>query len=171
MALGILFGIVLLVYIERDSYKDSNGDGISLIDAFYYTTVTLSTTGYGDITPETDVARLINAIVITPARIAFLVLLIGTTLEVLANRGREQFRIARWRKNMHNHTVIVGYGTKGRSAVDTLVNNGRLREQIVIVDPTAAAFRTPTPTDCRWSRVMPLVARCCAVPAWPTLSR
>ncbi len=141
MALGILFGIVLLVYIERDSYKDSNGDGISLIDAFYYTTVTLSTTGYGDITPETDVARLINAIVITPARIAFLVLLIGTTLEVLANRGREQFRIARWRKNMHNHTVIVGYGTKGRSAVDTLVNNGRLREQIVIVDPTAAALQ------------------------------
>ena len=33
-------------------------------------------------------ARLINAFVITPLRIAFLVLLIGTTLEVAATQGR-----------------------------------------------------------------------------------
>ena len=51
-------------------------------------------------------------------------LLIGTTLEVLATQGREMFRIARWRKTMDEHVVIVGYGTKGRSAVETLVNNG-----------------------------------------------
>jgi hypothetical protein len=70
-------------------------------------------------------ARLINAFVITPLRIAFLVLLIGTTLEVLASQGREMFRVARWRKHMGPHVVVVGYGTKGRSAVETLVNNGR----------------------------------------------
>ena len=57
-------------------------------------------------------------------RIAFLVLLIGTTLEVLATQGRELFRVARWRKHMDQHVVVIGYGTKGRSAVDTLVNNG-----------------------------------------------
>ena len=31
---------------------------------------------------------MINAFVVTPLRIAFLVLLIGTTLEVLASQGR-----------------------------------------------------------------------------------
>src|SRR5262245_51262510 len=111
-----------------------------MVDAVYYTTVTLSTTGYGDITPVTTSARLANAFIITPLRIAFLVLLIGTTLEVLATQGREMFRVARWRKKMDEHVVVVGYGTKGRSAVQTLVSNGIDRESIVVVDPSSTAL-------------------------------
>ncbi len=42
---------------------------------------------------------------------------------------------------MGQHVVIVGYGTKGRSAVETLVNNGQNREAIVVVDPSAAAMQ------------------------------
>jgi voltage-gated potassium channel len=142
MAAAILIGTVLLVYFDRGGYADNNDPTgeISVIDAFYYTTVTLSTTGYGDIAPVTDAARLVNAIVITPARIAFLVLLIGTTLEVLASQGRELIRIARWRKTMGKHVVVIGYGTKGRSAVETLVGNGIGRDHVVVVDPAAIAL-------------------------------
>ncbi|MBL0748227.1 potassium channel family protein [Nocardioides baculatus] len=141
MALGILVGTVLLVYLDREGYVDGNdpNNEISLLDAFYYTTVTLSTTGYGDIAPFTPQARLVNALVITPARIAFLVLLIGTTLEVLASQGREMIRVSRWRKKMDQHVVVVGYGTKGRSAIETLVNNGYEREAITVVDPSPVA--------------------------------
>lgn len=141
-ALGILVGTVLLVYFDREGYQDGNDptNTISWIDAIYYTTVTLSTTGYGDIAPVSDQARLVNAFVITPARIAFLVLLIGTTLEVLASQGREMFRVARWRKKMDQHVVVVGYGTKGRSAIETLVSNGYDREAIVVVDPGPVAM-------------------------------
>jgi voltage-gated potassium channel len=143
LGLGIIVFTVLLVYLDRDGYIDNNdpeGEGkLSLVDAFYYTTVTLSTTGYGDIAPVTPPARLVNALLITPLRIAFLVLLIGTTLEVLATQGRRLFRIARWRRHMHEHVVIVGYGTKGRSAVDTLVNNGIAPESMVVVDKGGAA--------------------------------
>jgi voltage-gated potassium channel len=145
-AFAILAGTVLLVMIDHTGYRDA-GDAtaqdpqgtVTLVDAIYYTTVTLSTTGYGDIAPVSDQARLVNAFIITPARIAFLVLLIGTTLEVLAQRGREMFRIARWRKHMGHHVVVIGYGTKGRSAVDTLVNNGLERDHVVIVDPSPEA--------------------------------
>ncbi|WP_397215051.1 potassium channel family protein [Nocardioides sp. BE266] len=142
MAISILVGTWLLVYFDREGYRDGNDptNTLSLLDAFYYTTVTLSTTGYGDIAPVSDAARLVNALVITPARIAFLVLLIGTTLEVLASQGREMFRVARWRKNMDQHVVVVGYGTKGRSAIDTLVNNGYDRSSIVVVDPGTVAL-------------------------------
>ena len=82
-AMGILVGTVLLVYFDREAYVDNNDlplRGVDMVDAIYYTTVTLSTTGYGDIAPVEPHARLINAFIITPARIAFLVLLIGTTL-------------------------------------------------------------------------------------------
>jgi voltage-gated potassium channel len=142
VGVGIIALTVLLVWLQRRGYRDSNdppGYGINLTDAIYYSTVTLSTTGYGDITPVTEGARLVNAFVVTPLRIAFLVLLIGTTLEVLATQGRRHFRIARWRRHMSDHVVIVGYGTKGRSAVETLVNNGVDRESIVIVDKGGAA--------------------------------
>ncbi len=39
-----------------------------LLDCVYYATVSLSTTGYGDITPLTPQARLVNILVITPLR-------------------------------------------------------------------------------------------------------
>jgi voltage-gated potassium channel len=140
MAFGVLALTVMIVYLDRDGYTDSVDGEVDLIDAMYYTTVTLSTTGYGDIAPVTSQARLVNALVVTPLRVAFLVLLIGTTIEVLASQGREMFRVARWRKHMDDHVVVIGYGTKGRSAVDTLVNNGVERESIVVVDPSPGAL-------------------------------
>jgi voltage-gated potassium channel len=143
LGVGIIAVTVLIVWVDRGGYRDNNdvpAHAIDLVDSIYYATVTLSTTGYGDITPVSQTARLVNAFVITPLRIAFLVLLIGTTLEILATRGRRRFRIARWRRHMNDHVVIVGYGTKGRSAVDTLVNNGIEREAIVVVDKGGAAI-------------------------------
>ena len=142
MAVALLTFTVALVYFDRDGYVDNNDPTgeVSLVDSIYYTTVTLSTTGYGDIAPVSDTARLVNAFLITPLRIAFLVLLIGTTIEVLATQGRELLRVARWRKHMDEHVVVIGYGTKGRSAVDTLLNNGLDKEAIVIVDPSSTAL-------------------------------
>jgi len=142
LGFGIIALTVLIVWVDRGGYRDNNdppAHAINLVDSIYYSTVTLSTTGYGDITPVEEHTRLVNAFVITPLRVAFLVLLIGTTLEVLATQGRRMFRVSRWRRKMNDHVVIVGYGTKGRSAVDTLVNNGISRESIVVVDKGGAA--------------------------------
>jgi voltage-gated potassium channel len=41
---------------------------------------------------------------------------------------------------MDEHVVVIGYGTKGRSAVDTLVNNGLDKESVVVVDPSSTAL-------------------------------
>jgi voltage-gated potassium channel len=142
LAVGILAFTVALVYFDRSGYRDGTDPkhSVDFVDSLYYTTVTLSTTGYGDIVPFAPHSRLINAFLITPLRIGFLVLLIGTTLEVLATQGREMFRVARWRKNMEQHVVVIGYGTKGRSAVDTLLNNGLRKDQFVVVDPSSTAL-------------------------------
>ena len=134
LALLILAVTVSLVYLDRDSYTDSADGVVSFVDSIYYSTVTITTTGYGDITPVTPHARLINSIIVAPLRILFLVLLVGTTLQVLANEGRRIFRDTRWRKNMRNHVVVIGYGTKGRSAVGTLVDNGTNPAQVVVID-------------------------------------
>ena len=142
LAFAILFGTVLLVYLDRGGYYDNNDPtrAVSFKDSIYYTTVMLSTTGYGDIAPFTDRARMVNAFVVTPLRIAFLVLLIGTTLEVLASQGRDMIRVSRWRNKMNEHVVVIGYGTKGRAAAGTLVQNGLPKESLVIVDPNSMAL-------------------------------
>lgn len=141
-ALAILVFTIVLVWFDRGGYRDANDPPnyrLTLTDAIYYSTVTLSTTGYGDIAPVSNRARVTNAFVVTPARIAFLAILIGSTLEVLALSGREQYRIGRWRKKLDKHVVVIGYGTKGRSATQTLLENGYPREKMVIVDPARPA--------------------------------
>jgi voltage-gated potassium channel len=140
LALGLLAITVSLVYFDRGAYTDNYDGSVTFIDAIYYATVTITTTGYGDITPVRPHARIINAIVVTPLRIGFLVLLVGTTLEVLANEGRRMFRDGRWRKQMRNHVVVVGYGTKGKSALDTLEDNGTNAAQVVIIDARPSAI-------------------------------
>lgn len=140
IGLALLAIITLVVWADRASYSDNvTGDPVGFIDALYYATVTITTTGYGDITPVALHSRLINALIITPLRIMFLVLLVGTTLEVLATEGRRVLIDSRWRKRMRNHIVIVGYGTKGRTAVSTLARNGRDIAKVVVIDarPTA----------------------------------
>ena len=140
VALVVLVVVVLIVYLDRDGYEDSRGGDISVLDAAYYATVSLSTTGYGDITPVTPGARLTNVLLITPLRIMFLIVLIGTTLEALTARSREEFRIRRWRSRVRQHVVVCGYGTKGRSAIRSLHANGTPLEKIVVVDPDPRAI-------------------------------
>ncbi|MEU5978176.1 potassium channel family protein [Streptomyces sp. NPDC047315] len=135
MALLVLAVTTLLVWLDRDGYNDNADGKVDFLDAAYYTTVTLSTTGYGDIAPVSDGARLTNIFIITPLRVVFLIILVGTTLEVLTERTRQQVRVHRWRARMQDHVVVVGYGTKGRHAIKTLVGQGIPKDKIVVVDP------------------------------------
>ena len=136
IALGLIALVAGVAYAGRDGYVDPEGGGMSVLDAFYYSTVSITTTGYGDIIPASDSARLITTVVVTPARVLFLILLVGTTLEILAERSREAYRLVRWRKRLKDHTIVCGYGVKGREAVRTLLGKGVQPEQIVAIEPT-----------------------------------
>ncbi|WP_431945377.1 potassium channel family protein [Actinacidiphila sp. bgisy167] len=139
MALLVMVLTVLIVYADREGYHDNSDSPMSLLDCVYYATVTLSTTGYGDIVPYSPSARLTNVLLVTPLRVLFLIILVGTTLEVLTERTREQYRQQRWRSTVRDHTVIVGFGTKGRSAAKTLTGHGVPPQRIVVVDPDPKA--------------------------------
>lgn len=136
LALLVFVVTVVIVYAGRDGYHDNANGSVSFLDSLYYATVTLSTTGYGDIVPYSTGARLTNTFLVTPLRVIFLIILVGTTLEVLAERTREQYRIKRWRSIVREHVVIVGFGTKGRSAAETLIGRGVPQNRIVVVDPS-----------------------------------
>ena len=154
-AVMLVFWVIVIVIVgismfatsvDGGEYISINGvtyrDGVSMLDALYYATVSLSTTGYGDIAPVTPSARLVNILVITPLRIFFLILLVGTTLAVLTERSRQAFKIQRWRRRVRNHTVVIGFGTKGRTAVDAMIGDGVPASEIVVVDTDQAVLDT-----------------------------
>ena len=121
---------------------------INLVDAIYYTTVTLSTTGYGDIAPVSPARPAGQRVRDHPA-----------AHRVPGAADRHHARGAghpgpracsaspAGGRHMNDHVVIVGYGTKGRSAVETLVNNGIDRDQIVVVDKGGAGRRRDAHAD------------------------
>jgi voltage-gated potassium channel len=139
IALGLIVIVAILAYAGRDGYTDPDDGEVSLLDAFYYSTVSITTTGYGDVRPVSDEARLVTTLVVTPLRVLFLILLVGTTLEILAERSRTAFRVARWRRKLKDHIIVCGYGSKGQSAVRTLLGKGVKPDEVVVIDQNGAA--------------------------------
>jgi voltage-gated potassium channel len=141
LAVVLVLVTVGIIYADRSGYRDINNDGLTLLDCFYYAVVSLSTTGYGDITPAAPEARLVNVLLITPARVLFLIILVGTTLEVLTDQYRNTLRVSRWRRKLKDHVIVCGYGTKGRAAVTALLETGYDKSRIIIVENREAALR------------------------------
>ena len=139
ISLAALTVATFIVYVGRDGYRDVTADRMTFLDCLYFATVSLSTIGFGDITPYTEFARLTNVLVITPLRIAFLIVLVNTTLE-LTERSRQEWKIQRWRKKVRNHTVVIGYGTKGKTAVTAMLSDEVSPSDVVVVDTDQAAL-------------------------------
>ncbi len=110
---------------------------MSCTSVLYFTVVSLTTLGYGDISPVTTEARLLNSLLLTPIRIFLWVLFLGTAYEMSVLRLR--FREERYMNDLHerlmDHVIICGYGVKGRAIVTELVAHGQVPENIVVIDP------------------------------------
>ena len=142
--LGLIVFVALVAYVDRDGYRDAAGDSVTLLDCFYYATVSITTTGYGDVIPVTETSRLLTTLLVTPARIVFLILLVGTTVEVLAESSRHAIRLKIWRRRLRDHIIVCGFGTKGRNAIDTLLARGTEKDHIVVIDGREDAVEEAT---------------------------
>ncbi len=144
LAVGLVLFVTLVVRLGRDGYADSTGDPIGVLDALYYASVTVTTTGYGDITAVSSSARAATILLITPARILFLILVVSTTVEVLTEQSRDLVLKRRWRKRVKDHIVVCGYGSTGQAAVADLVRRGIDPSEIVAVDESRESIRLAT---------------------------
>ena len=69
IALVVLFAAAVIVYLDRNGYRDIRNERLTFLDCVYFAAVSLSTTGYGDITPYSEAARLTHTVIFTPLRI------------------------------------------------------------------------------------------------------
>lgn len=125
-------------WIERDGLKDQIDGHISFTDVLYFTAVTVTTVGYGDIVPVSDAGRLFDTFVVTPIRLFVWLIFIGTAYGFFLERGWKQVRTRMTQRSLHNHIVVCGYGTSGAAAVDELIGQGVNCDCIVVIDRDAS---------------------------------
>ena len=109
--------------------------GLSWIDAFYQTLITVSTVGFGEVGPDIDdTYRLVTSFIILFG-VGVSVYTIGVTFDGLMEghfRGRlERNRMERELDALRNHIIICGWGQVGQSIGRMLIGRGRT---VAIID-------------------------------------
>jgi voltage-gated potassium channel len=132
--IGMIIFIVVFLWMERDSLKDSIDGHISFSDVIYFTMISATTTGYGDIVPVTDRARLFDALIVTPIRVFFLLLLAGTAYTFIIKRTWNRWLMKLIQKNLHDHILIAGFGVSNDKALEELLKRGTPARRIVVID-------------------------------------
>lgn len=137
---GLAFLLIALViaihWFDRDGLKDNHDNVVSFLDVVYFTMISITTTGFGDIAPISDRSRLIEAVIVTPVRIAVLFIFVGAAYDFVIKRSWEKFRMARIQEQLTGHVVVLGYGVSNGQSVGELIERGTDPRCIVVIDPS-----------------------------------
>lgn len=138
-SLSLIVLVMVVFLLDRDGLRDSIDGHVSFVDVIYFSLVTITTVGYGDIVPVTDTARLFDALLVTPIRLIVWLIFLGTAYQFVVQRIIEDFRMRIRQSELENHIVFCGFGLGGGSAVSELLSRGADREKIVVIDADEAS--------------------------------
>ena len=136
VALSLLGLVIMIHWWDRDGLVDNVDGDISFLDVVYFTMISVTTTGFGDIAPVTDRARLVESLIVTPVRIAVLFIFVGAAYDFVIKRSWEKWRMARIQEQLDDHVVVLGYGVSGSQSVGELIERGVDPHCIVVIDPS-----------------------------------
>jgi len=137
----LLSTVIAIFWFDRDGLKDNLDDHVSFGDILYFTMITVTTVGYGDMVPVSDSARLIDAFAVTPIRIFIWFIFLGTAYEFVVQKIVEDFRMSRLQKKLNGHVVLCGYGHSGSIAVKESIAKGYAPDRIVVIDQSGERVR------------------------------
>ena len=120
-------------YALRDEFTQVN----TALDAFYFTLVTASTVGYGDLTATSQIGRLFSMSVLLTGVASFgvaLGTLLGPLIEArfataLGNMSDKQLKL------LENHYVVTGYGDLTEPILESLDGSDAV---VIVRDPENA---------------------------------
>ena len=126
--------VTTVFWLDRDGLRDQIDGHITFTDVVYFTMVSVTTVGYGDIVPVTPRARIIDALLVTPIRLFIWLVFMGTAYQMVLQQLIEDFRMRRLQAKLNGHVIVCGYGHSGRCAAAELVARGLDKQQVLIVD-------------------------------------
>jgi len=133
-ALALVFLVVLIHWFDRDGLVDNYDGHITFLDVVYFTMISITTTGFGDIAPVSTQSRLVEAVIVTPIRFAVIFIFVGAAYNFVIKRSWERFRMARIQDQLTDHYVVLGFGVSGSEAVGELIARGTDPACIVVMD-------------------------------------
>ena len=148
LALFLIMVVVMIHYWDRGGLVDSVDGDVSFLDVVYFTMISITTTGFGDIAPVSDRARLVEAVIVTPVRFAVLFIFVGTAYNFIIKRSWEKWRMARIQEQLSEHIVVLGYGISGSEAVAELIERGTNPASIVVIDPSEERVKQAEKLGC-----------------------
>ena len=128
-------GLVLLNAVTIAGTAAYTALGLSLLDAFYQTVITVSTVGYEAVGDDQSTEYMVVTIFVILGGVGTAFYTLGLLLETLVEgrltdtlwRRRMDRRIA----EMSGHTIVCGWGRVGRTIAMDLANAGN---EVVIID-------------------------------------
>lgn len=139
---GLILCVLIVFWIDRDGLRDQVDGEVSFSDVAYFTAVTITTVGYGDIIPVSDRARIVDTLLVTPLRLVIWLVFLGTAYEMVLQRWLESRRMKRIQNTLSDHLIVCGYGHGGRSCAQEAVARGQRKNQIVVIERDAVALDT-----------------------------
>ena len=135
LVLLLVAAVFLVFMLDRAGLRDNIDGHISATDVFYFTMITITTVGYGDIVPVSDQARLIDAFFVTPVRIFVWLIFLGTAYQLVLQRLIEEWRMLRLQRELKDHVILCGFGHSGSIAAHELLLRGWTADRLLIIDP------------------------------------
>ncbi len=126
--IGIIIYLILVAALVKSESISSQSALTNYTNAFWYSIVTLTTVGYGDLYPTSVYGRFIGYIFVLSSLI-FYGLLVGSFTTFITNL-RENRKLGHSGTNFQNHAVIIGWNDYGHMVTDQLLSVGK---QIAIV--------------------------------------
>lgn len=134
--LGLLYITVVFfsstVIFLYEGPEGVNPNIVDFFDAVYWSIITISTVGYGDVTPITIEGKLVTLVLIVSS---FLVIAFGTSIITTGLSDRMEIikenRVQSETGKMNNFVIVCGFGMMGKYFCEELLSIGK---KFIIID-------------------------------------
>jgi len=134
VVLAIAYGVIGS-YLLREQFQALK----TWTDAFYYTLVTYSTVGYGDIYPLTQQAKIFTVTMILIGIGAFITTFTFVITPLLENRMKGVLNMMEKIAHIHNHVIICGYSKLSLKLINSYLASNT---PIVIIEENKERFNS-----------------------------
>ena len=146
--LALITMAIMVHWLDRTGLQDSYDGEVSFLDVVYFTMISITTTGYGDIAPVTERARMFDALVVTPIRVFVVLIFLGTAYNFVLKRTWDRWQMKLNQRNLRDHIIVFGYGVSGSEAVKELIARGEKTKDIVVVDTNDSELKSAEALGC-----------------------
>ncbi len=112
-------------------------EGYSFIDAFFMTLITMSTVGFSEVQPLSDIGKLFTSFLIIFSFGIFAYVVSTFTRYVIDGVFKNLYIDSKVKKRiakLRNHVIVCGYGRNGCQALTGLIEHN---EQVIIIESNA----------------------------------